>query len=251
MKIEQGILIPSTLTPVGEGITGANYAIVFISGVSQRCVVKKAGDREIAAECLCALLGDNLSLPTLVPVVVTDPRDNTLWFGAREAGYPSLSSRLNIGAHANAIQMVALASVLSAWSQVGQVISFDELIANGDRNPGNILWNGAQFTIIDHERTLGIQPKQLNKLAVFATNQFQPLLVASVQSASTSAAMAQQALLGMGATVWQVIAAEFAGTPPAVAQHCATFVAFAQGNLGSLTSNTANAMTPMFAGQQP
>ena len=76
-------------------------------------------------------------------------------------------------------------------------------------------------------------------------------MVASVQSASTSAAMAQQALLGMGATVWQVIAAEFSGTPPAVAQHCATFVAFAQGNLGSLTSSTANAMTSMFVEQQP
>lgn len=251
MKIEQGILIPSTLSSVGEGITGASYAIVFISGVSQRCVVKKVGDREIAAECLCALLGDALSLPSLVPVVVTDPRDNTLWFGAREAGYPSLSSRFNIGEHADAMQMAAIASVLSAWFQIGQVISFDELVANGDRNPGNILWNGAQFTIIDHERTLGIQPKQMNKLAFFATNRFQPQLVASVQSASTSAAMAQQALLGMGATAWQVIAAEFAGTPPAVSQHCATFVAFAQGNLGSLTSNTVNAMTPLLVGQQP
>lgn len=251
MKIEQGILIPSTLRSVGEGITGASYAIVFISGVSQRCVVKKAGDREIAAECLCALLGNALSLPTLVPVIVTDPRDNTLWFGAREAGYPSLSSRLSIGTHANAIQMLALASVLSAWSQVGQVISFDELIANGDRNPGNILWNGMQFTIIDHERALGVQPKQLNRLAFFATNQFQPQLVGSVQSASTSAAMAQQALLGVGAVAWQLIAAEFSGTPTAIAQHCASFVSFAQGNLGSLTSNTANAMTPMFAGQQP
>lgn len=251
MKIEQGILIPSTLTPVGEGITGANYAIVFISGVSQRCVVKKAGDREIAAECLCALLGDVLNLPTLVPVVVTDPRDNTLWFGAREAGYPSLSSRLSIGSHASGLQMIALARILSAWSQVGQVISFDELISNGDRNPGNILWNGAQFTIIDHERSLGIRTKRINKLAVFSTNQFQPQLVASVQSASTSAAMAQQALLGFGATVWNVIASEFSATPPAVAQHCATFIAYAQGNLGSLTSNTANVMTPLFAGQQP
>ena len=251
MKIEQGIMSPSTLAPVGEGITGASYAIVVIAGLSQRCVVKRAGDREIAAECLCALLGHSLGLPTLLPVVVTDPRDSTLWFGAREVGYPSLSSRLRIGTHADALQMQALACILSAWSQVGQAISFDELIANGDRNPGNVLWNGAQFTIIDHERALGIQPMQLNRLALFATNQFQPQLVAGVQSASTSAALAQQALLGVGSTVWQLIAAEFASTPSTVGQHCSAFTSLAQGNLGSLASSTANAMTPMFARQNP
>jgi hypothetical protein len=147
--------------------------------------------------------------------------------------------------------MQALACILSAWSQVGQAISFDELVANGDRNPGNVLWNGVQFTIIDHERALGIQPMQLNRLALFATNQFQPQLVAGVQSASTSAALAQQALLGVGSTVWKMIAAEFASVPPVVGQHCSTFSALAQANLGSLASSTANAMTPMFARQQP
>ena len=110
---------------------------------------------------------------------------------------------------------------------------------------------GVQFTIIDHERALGIQPMQLNRLALFATNQFQPQLVAGVQSASTSAALAQQALLGVGSTVWQMIAAEFASVPSDIGQHCSTFSALAQANLGSLASNTANAMTPMFARQKP
>jgi len=251
MKIEQGILIPATMTPVGEGITGANYAIVVIGGLSQRCVVKRAGDREIAAECLCALLGEALGLPTLTPVVVTDPHDQSLWFGAREAGYPSLSSQLNIGAHANASQMYALSKILSKWSQIGQVVSFDELIANGDRNPGNVLWNGSQFTIIDHERSLGIQLKLQNRLAFFATNQFDPPLVASVQSASTSAALAQQALLGADEAVWNVISAEFQALPPTFRPHCTTFSSFAKQNVRQLVSRTANVMTPLFAGNPP
>lgn len=251
MKIEQGTLIPSTLVPVGEGITGASYAIVVIAGLSQRCVVKQAGDREIAAECLCALLGDALGLPTLMPVIVADPRNNSLWFGAREAGYPSLSSRLRIGAHADAAQMHALALILSTWSQVGQVVSFDEIIANGDRNPGNVLWNGVQFTIIDHERALGINAKQLNRLAFFATNQFQSHLIAAIQSASTSAALAQQALLSAGSSVWQMIDSEFVSAPTVIARHGPAFASLAQGNLGSLASNTANVMTPMFVRQQP
>lgn len=250
MKIEQGILIPATLIPVSEGISGAGYAIVVIEDLSQRCVVKKVGDREIAAECLCALLGDALGLPTLIPVIVSDPRNGSLWFGAREASYPSLSSRLGIGAQINTTQLRALAYILSKWAQVGQVISFDELVANGDRNPGNILWNGAQFTLIDHERALGNHPMELNKLALFATNNFDTALTASIHSASTSAALAQQALLGADSRIWQKIAERFATSPNVISRHFSTLTSLAQGNLGSLASNTANAMTPMLAGER-
>jgi hypothetical protein len=41
MRIEQGILLPMTLVPVGEGITGAQYGLVNIGGLSQRCVGKQ------------------------------------------------------------------------------------------------------------------------------------------------------------------------------------------------------------------
>lgn len=209
MKIEQGVLNPFTLHPVGAGINSAQYAVVNIGGLSQRCVVKRVGDREIAAECFCALLGDTLSLPTLTPVVITHPGDGSLWFGSRDAAYPSLSARLSIGATVNQHQLVALAQVLSTWSQVGHVISFDELIANGDRNPGNVLWNGAAFTIIDHERSLGNQQKVSNRLALFATSNFQAPLVASINSAATGSAMTQQALLSADQAIWSMIRDEF------------------------------------------
>lgn len=82
MQIEQGTLRPKTLQPVGEGVTGAQHGLVRIGGIAQKCVVKQVGPREIAAECFCALLGERLGLPTLAPVVITDPRDPSLWFGA-------------------------------------------------------------------------------------------------------------------------------------------------------------------------
>lgn len=251
MKIEQGILNPFTLRPVGAGINSAQYAVVNIGGLSQRCVVKQVGDREIAAECFCALLGSALSLPALPPVIVSHPRDGTLWFGSRDAAYPSLSARLNIGLTVNPHQLVALAAVLSGWSQVGHVISFDELIANGDRNPGNVLWNGDAFTIIDHECSLGNKPKGSNRLALFATANFHPSLVANIGSAATGSAMAQQALLSADQTVWEVIRDEFQAAPNIVGQHHGDCEALAKSVLSSLPSHAANAMSPLFLGVMP
>lgn len=251
MKIEQGVLNPFTLRPVGAGINSAQYAVVNIGGVSQRCVVKLVGDREIAAECFCALLGNALSLQTLSPVIITHPSDNSLWFGTRDAAYPSLSARLSIGQTVNQYQLVALAQILATWAQVGHVISFDELVANGDRNPGNVLWNGDAFTIIDHERSLGNQPKLLNRLALFATANFYPQLVASVSSAVTGAAMAQQALLVADQSVWDMIRHEFQATPHAIGQHHGACELLAKQLVTSLPSHAANAMSPLLQGAHP
>lgn len=249
--IEQGILNPFSLIEVGHGITRPKYAIVTIGGLSQRCVVKTAGHKEIAAECFCALLGSSLGLPTLRPVIVRNPIDDALWFGSREVGYPNLSAHLGIGDFANAAQMLALASILTAWSQVGHVISFDELIANGDRNPGNVLWNGAIFTIIDHERALGIQPMNLNKLAQFATNNFDPAHIGNVQSASMGAALAQQSMLSADASIFNSIAGELSGIPTEVGQHIGDCFDIAKKLLPMMANNTANAMSPLFARQTP
>jgi hypothetical protein len=250
MKIEQGVLNPFSLQPVGAGINSAQYALVNIGGMSQRCVVKPVGEREIAAECFCALLGDALSLPTLTPVLVTNPNDSSLWFGSRDAAYPSLSARLKIGDTVSQPQLIALAMVLSAWTQIGHVISFDELIANGDRNPGNVLWNGAAFTIIDHERAIGNKPKNSNRLALFATANFQAHLVGSIASAATGSAMAQQAVLSAGQHVWEMIQAEFYSIPISVGQYHGACEVMAKSLLTFLPNHAANAMSPLLQGAQ-
>ena len=247
MKIEQGVLIPSTMQPVNEGVTGAFYAIVNVTGLSQRCVVKKVGEREIAAECFCGLLGRHLDLPVLTPVIVTDPRDQSYWFGSRDASYPSLKTRLGIGDQFNQPQLIAVAEILSTWSQVGQTISFDELIANGDRNVGNVLWNGVVFTIIDHERSMGIHPMTQNVLAKLVTGLMNGSYVATIQSSSTSYAMAQQALLNVETTIWDSIKSEFQKLPATISQHFDVFQALAGSRATALPINTANAMTPLLA----
>lgn len=247
--IEQGVLNPFTQTPVGHGITCPNYAIVNIGGLSHRCVVKKAAHKEIAAECFCALLGAALGLPTLKPVIVKNPQDDSLCFGSRAVGYPNLSAKLKIGALANPAQMLALAVVLSAWSHVGHVISFDELILNGDRNPGNVLWSGVAFTIIDHERALGIQPMNINKLALFSTNSFDQARVDSIRSASLGAALAQQSMLSADDGIFNSIRSDFLTIPIEVGNHFNDLEAIAKRMLPSMIANTSNAMSPLYARQ--
>ena len=251
MHVEQGTLIPATLSPVGQGLTGAHFSIVSVGGVSQRCVVKRVGLREIAAEIFCALLGFRLSLPVLIPVVVTDPRDQSLWFGARDVGYPSLSSRLGITTSPTAMQLAVLASILSTWAQAPYVISFDELIANGDRNPGNVLWNGTVFTIIDHERALGIDLMQMNKLALFAIQYMSPQQLSAIRGSITGSAMAQQAVLSTGSAVWGYIDTEFTSLPVQVAGHLPAMRQFAQARAGSLVGASANAVSPLLNQLKP
>jgi hypothetical protein len=245
--IEQGVLNPFSMVPVGQGITRPNYAIVNIGGLSQRCIVKNAGHKEIAAECFCALLGATLGLPTLKPVIVTNPSDNSLCFGSRDVGYPNLSAQLAITETVNPAQMQALASILSKWSHVGHVISFDELIQNGDRNPGNVLWSGSVFTIIDHERALEIQPMIHNKLAHFSTNNFDATLVASIQSACMGAAMAQQSMLSADEGVFNSMRSAFAAITPKIGDHFTELEAITKKILPAMASNTFNAMSPLFA----
>jgi hypothetical protein len=249
--IEQGILNPFNQTKVGVGLTGPIFAIVSIGGVSRRCVVKRIGHKEIAAECFCALLGDSLGLPVLKPVIVKDPLDGSLCFGTRDVGYPNLCVRLGIGDTADAIQLRAISNVLSLWTQVGEVISFDELILNGDRNPGNVLWDGLSFKIIDHERALEIEHKTVNKLAQFSTNHFDQTLMDRIQSASTAAAMSQMALLNGSSGVLETIKDAFSETPSEVGRYFDELERIVRRELPLLVSKASDAVSPLFARRLP
>lgn len=251
MKIEQGELNPFTLQPVGIGINSAHFAMVSIGGLSERCVVKKISEEGIAAECFCALVGDSLSLPVLTPVVITDPRDQSLWFGARDQKYPNISAHLKLGSSASHAQLFAIANVLLTWSHLGHVISFDELIANGDRNPGNILWDGQTFTIIDHELALGNRAMTMNKLALFATANFAHPNGAVVSSAALGSAMAQQAFLKANDPVWSHIQLEFQRTHSDVSKHHAQCEKIVQALLPLLHHRVADAMSPLLQGARP
>jgi len=251
MRAEQGVLLPMTVKPVGQGVTGAQHATVHIAGVAHRCIVKKVGDREIAAECFCAILGARLSLPTLIPIVVTDPTDQSFWFGARNIGYPNLATQIGFAnKKITRSQLLILTNILSKWVQIGSAISFDELISNGDRNPGNVLWNGTVFTLIDHEKAAGNFPMDLNKLAYFATQQMKEPQISTILHGTTAAAMSQQAMMNAGENILSEIGTEFKNLPPSISRYFSDFQVLVESNVPSLVASASNAVSPLFAGEK-
>ena len=91
----------------------------------------------------------------------------------------------------------------------------------------------------------------LNKLAQFATNNFDPAHIGNVQSASMGAALAQQSMLSADASIFNSIAGELSGIPTEVGQHIGDCFDIAKKLLPMMANNTANAMSPLFSRQTP
>ena len=219
MKVQNAVLIPETLSPVGEGVSGAQRALVRLSGTTSRCIVKWLNHRSIAVECFCSVLGDVLSLPSVPPVVVVDPRDKSLLFGSLEIAYPSLSTRLRWVNEPSRAHLDALAEILTQWAQLGHVICFDELVCNPDRNIGNVLWNGVDFFVIDHERALTSTNKVANKLALIVKSLLTPAQLDSIVQTGTTAALTFGSLLLPASPRWADIRGTFSNLSSEISDH--------------------------------
>jgi hypothetical protein len=68
-----------------------------------------------------------------------------LLFASRETAAPDLKRRMK------AEGTVAIAALFTAWNEWAVCMTFDEWVANPDRNPGNILFGGpGDIWLIDH-----------------------------------------------------------------------------------------------------
>jgi hypothetical protein len=247
--IEEGVLIPATLRPVGQGLTGAKRGQVKISGVSYKCVVKPETVHGIVAECFAAAVGMHLGLPALRPVVIRYPGRAEFWFGAREVQHPSLLTALNVGPNDVAgIRRAVL--LLATWAQFGSAIAFDELVANPDRNLQNLLWDGADFWLIDHANALGNKPHDQNKLAAMALSLDQTT-IDTTKAAAIAHALVQQTKCGSGQQVWNDIQSAFQSLSSIQASYstwaqteeeCRKFI---HARLPMLASDTANCFSPL------
>lgn len=142
-KLRLGILLDGA-KPVGEGINGALRGFAIIDGEEISVIAKKLPDREVLCEIICAKLGLLLALPIPEPLLLFDSSKN-YFFGSVDVGYPNLFHYLDMSEDRSSIL-----NHLKKWVHLRQSSFFDELIFNADRHPGNMLFDGVNFTLIDH-----------------------------------------------------------------------------------------------------
>ncbi len=170
MQLRAGTLMPNTETPVGEGINAATRAIIIVDGVQYAAIVKRIPLNAIIAECFSGMLFRAWNLPSPEPILLRHGSD--LLYASMDAGYPNLKQRLgwsdDLPADQKEILAKICASIVCGWEDIPTAMAADEVIANADRNLGNFLWDGIDHSYIDHERSMGLYPQNVNLIAEFS-----------------------------------------------------------------------------------
>lgn len=125
------------------------------------CWVKAVTLPELVLECFGHLAARATGLPFLEPIVTQDPNgllggpSNQHYFATADASPYSLRQLMKLyppfAPHYQA--------ALEAWTEGPTLAVLDELLANGDRNPGNLLFDGVKNWIpIDYSRCKATGP---------------------------------------------------------------------------------------------
>lgn len=118
--------------------------------------VKRLDRAALLADCIGSLLARACGLGAPAPLLVDDPQQilgaasGLPLFGLEDADHRSMRQWIEDG------NDVAVQEALLAWPNLRACCVLDEALANVDRNPGNLLWDGdAEFVPIDHDFALG------------------------------------------------------------------------------------------------
>ena len=134
--------------------------------------IKRVKPNEIYIEIFSAVLGRALGVPIPRPILVYVANNhpdivvtggNNYFFGSEDVEMPTFERLVH--------DKSVLEEAILAHPDMYKALTFDELIANPDRNNSNILYNGQDFRFIDHEKCLNSQQNpnlavdELNKIA--------------------------------------------------------------------------------------
>jgi hypothetical protein len=138
--------------------------------------VRLANPMPVAAELLCSVIGRALGLPVPEPFAIhlasgalpgskMLPAAGTVAFASHDIGGTAFNQLLNKDsptAHA----------MLAKWSHLVPIATFDEWLANPDRNLGNIIFASNVLWIIDHAEAFGGSEAEMFGLATCTTTTF-------------------------------------------------------------------------------
>ena len=146
-----------------NGIFGATLSKVYFPDFNAEisAYTKNLSPQDVLVEVFCSLVGIQLGLPIPEPMIAASKDGKSLLFASSKIEFPDLTHKLDFDISNNVIlteQSVETLGFLLRWQFMSCAITFDEWIANPDRNMGNILWNGIdEFFLIDHN--MAMRPK--------------------------------------------------------------------------------------------
>lgn len=132
----------------------------------------------VVAELLCAVIGRSVGLPVPEPFLVAvhrgalpgskmiDPAAEVTWtFASEDVGGDTFAQMLRDDS-------ASAQAMIRRWEHLVPVATFDEWMANPDRNFGNILFVANSLWIIDHAEAFGGSVRKLFELEEIKTDAF-------------------------------------------------------------------------------
>ena len=152
--IKRGRIVDE-IGPAGNGLYGSKIVKIALADppVEVTAYAKKLNETTFLVELLSSMLASALDLPTPEPIIAFSEDGSEILFATIKIDYPDLSQRLTLNgdAVADTPENRAILKLVSDWVDLERAAAFDEWIANGDRNVGNVLFNGKDaFYLIDH-----------------------------------------------------------------------------------------------------
>ena len=187
-RILLGALQPGA-RPIGIGVTGARRGTADFSGQHRGVIVKGGSADELAAECFCALLANDLHVQAAECGLVRDPDDGAILFASVDVQTPNLMQALSITKQATPEELRALAYELAGWLGFGRLLALDVLMQNADRNAGNLLTDGVDWWAIDHARALGLVPWKGHPLYQLICQKCDAMVGAGAEASAVSNAL--------------------------------------------------------------
>ncbi|MFZ2725178.1 MAG: HipA family kinase [Methylococcaceae bacterium] len=143
----------SNVNPVYKGFIQIEHDDAPISAY-----FKIIPSRELLVESICTLLGRWLGLPMPEPYLLImspetcPPEGNPDLpaFATVDMKQPSFNQRI----WENKFSSAEVGKLIKQWSHVVSAATFDEWIGNTDRNAGNLLYDGKNITLIDHDKAI-------------------------------------------------------------------------------------------------
>lgn len=141
----------------------------------------------LVAEAVCGCLAHALGLPAPEVFLVEIPPGYLPESGLTQQNATSLGVATRDLGGGTFLQFLrsdknAAISLLTRWAEWAKVVAFDEWVANGDRNFGNIVYKDKSLHIIDHADAFGGACRELYPLKELVDGEFENALAIPMQT---------------------------------------------------------------------